>query len=86
MLARTHADPATLEAARAVGLTPGQLAARCVRVALRSAARRAASLFFGGALTPHDDGARAGLSSPARAGGTSLFVPGALTPRAESHR
>ena len=98
MLVRTHASAETLEAARAVGLTPGRLAARCVARALRGAALRAAFLFLPGALTPRDDVERTGAAAGpiagaagdvvagrvARAGATSLFSSGALTPRLDT--
>lgn len=70
MLTRPEIDPATLAAARAVGLSPSELARRCVRRALRGALIS----FFRGALTPRRS--RAGAA-------TIPFCRGALTPRHE---
>jgi len=81
MLTRVYVDPATLQRAREVGLSPAALVRRCVSTALR----RAASSFWRGALTPPAD-ISARSATECRAGclassaPPSSFLQGALTP------
>ena len=72
MLTRPEIAPATLAAARAVGLSPSALARRCVSIALRRAGARLASFLSAGVYT---DARSAGAPTAASSNNSPVYTP-----------
>lgn len=72
MLTRPEIAPATLEAARAVGLSPSALARRCVSAAFRRAGARLVSFLSSGVYT---DGGSSGAPSSAALHNSPVYTP-----------